>query len=150
MSSEVSKSIRQELKKTFPKIKFSVVTPHYGSVRVRWIDGVKSETIEKLTGKYEYGHFDGMTDCYEYSNSRSDIPQCKFVFCNRDYSVSAIEHAIDAVKTEYGINGEVVATPEMYNNGELHRIYTCDNARNDPYWSLQSQISQWLANHDFF
>lgn len=32
-----------------------------------------------LASKYQYGHFDGMTDMYEYSNPRSDVPQAKFV-----------------------------------------------------------------------
>jgi len=36
--------------------------------------------LEAHANQYQYGHFDGMTDCYEYSNSRKDIPQVKFVF----------------------------------------------------------------------
>lgn len=41
--------------------------------------------IEAYCGQYQYGHFDGMTDCYEYSN-RQDLPQVKFVFVTVAYS----------------------------------------------------------------
>lgn len=33
----------------------------------------------EIVGKYQYGRFDGMTDSYEYTNSRKDIPQAKYV-----------------------------------------------------------------------
>ncbi len=38
--------------------------------------------VEAFVGQFEYGHFDGMYDIYEYSNCRDDIPQVKFVFVN--------------------------------------------------------------------
>ena len=38
------------------------------------------EKVKDLCEKYEYGHFDGMTDCYEYSNTRDDLPQVKYLF----------------------------------------------------------------------
>ena len=37
---------------------------------------------EKIVSKYQYGHFDGMNDIYEYSNSREDIPQAKYIHVN--------------------------------------------------------------------
>lgn len=42
--------------------------------------------IKDYCSQFEYGHFDGMTDCYEYSNSRGDIPQTKYLFVNPEYS----------------------------------------------------------------
>ncbi len=42
--------------------------------------------IEEHTNKYEYGHFDGMQDIYEYSNTRNDIPQTKFLFIENSFS----------------------------------------------------------------
>jgi len=44
------------------------------------------EEIEQHCMQYQYGHFDGMQDLYEYSNARNDIPQVKFVFVNNFYS----------------------------------------------------------------
>ena len=38
------------------------------------------EMIEDYAKGFQYGHFDGMQDLYEYSNSNDEIPQAKFVF----------------------------------------------------------------------
>lgn len=48
------------------------------------------EIADKICNKYQYGHFDGMTDCYEYSNKNDNIPQVKFVCVRNDtYHFSA-------------------------------------------------------------
>ena len=81
-----AKAIRMELKKSFPKTKFSVYSKNYSggnSVHVSWKGGPRESTIDKIINKYQYGHFDGMTDCYEFSNRRNEIPQVTFVFANR-------------------------------------------------------------------
>lgn len=80
---------RVDLKKEFPTVKFSVTSASgagTSSVRVEWTDGPTSSQVDAVVGKYQYGHFDGMTDCYEYSNSREDLPQAKFVFTVREIS----------------------------------------------------------------
>jgi hypothetical protein len=38
------------------------------------------EMIETYAKGFQYGHFDGMRDLYEYSNTNDEIPQAKFVF----------------------------------------------------------------------
>lgn len=52
--------------------------------------------IEKELKQYQYGHFDGMTDCYESSNRRHDIPQTKYLHVNNKHSdalrAAAYEH----------------------------------------------------------
>lgn len=85
----VAKEVRTILKEKFKGIKFTVRSSNYSmgdSVNVGWTDGPTSEEVEKLVKHYQYGHFDGMIDCYEYSNVKKDIPQTKFLFCNRDMS----------------------------------------------------------------
>ena len=42
--------------------------------------------VKEFCGKFQYGHFDGMTDCYEYSNRNDSIPQAKFVSVEARYS----------------------------------------------------------------
>lgn len=59
------------------------------SVNVTIKDDVLPATrkaIENYCNQFQYGHFDGMQDLYEYSNSRDDIPQVKYVMINTDYS----------------------------------------------------------------
>ena len=82
-------AIKAELKAAFPNCKFSVTSDSFSggnATRIHWTDGPTSTEVEKITGKYQYGHFDGMTDCYESSNSRDDIPQTKYVTESRSYS----------------------------------------------------------------
>jgi hypothetical protein len=81
-----AQTIKLELKKAFPGVKFGVTGKSYAggdSVRVSWTDGPTEERVNNITCKYEYGSFDGMTDIYNYDNVRNDIPQTKYLFLNR-------------------------------------------------------------------
>lgn len=87
-SAQAAKALRTELKKAFPKQKFSVTCENYSmgnAVRVFWENGPTRQEVDKIAGKYQQGHFDGMTDCYKYSNTNKDIPQAMFVSLNRGY-----------------------------------------------------------------
>lgn len=81
-----AQAIRQELKQAFPGIKFRVRSERFAggnSVDVYWNgQGTTEAAISKVISKYEYGRFNGMTDCYEMTNSRDDLPQVKFVSLN--------------------------------------------------------------------
>lgn len=77
-----AQQIREKLKAAFPEVKFSVTSDSYSggnSVHVEWKDGPTTSMVEDISGAYQYGSFDGMTDCYNYTNSRDDIPQVKYV-----------------------------------------------------------------------
>lgn len=89
-----AKAIREELKKEFPGTKFRVTCQNYSmgnNVNVYWTDGPAGKTVKSLLSKYEYGSFNPMEDIYEYSNTREDIPQTKFLFCNRSMTDGAKE-----------------------------------------------------------
>ena len=94
---QAAKQIRQIIKKELPSVKFRVRSENYSmgdSINVYIGERVlttnehgheiwKNELAEKvkpLIKHYQYGHFDGMNDIYEHSNSRDDIPQTKFLF----------------------------------------------------------------------
>ncbi len=75
-------AIRKELKAKFPNIKCRVTSQSFSmgnSVDIYVPRGTECEPIRAVTDKYCYGHFDGMTDCYEYSNKDISLPQAKFV-----------------------------------------------------------------------
>ena len=78
-----AKAIRQVLKTTFPAIKFSVRCRYHAAIAVDWTHGPAREIVDQSIRQFCYGHFDGMIDSYEYSNSRNDIPQVQFIFCTR-------------------------------------------------------------------
>ena len=87
MKTEVAKcaaEIRKVLKEK--NIKASVRSKNYSmgdSVNVEIkeiIDPEVHKALEEELAKYQYGHFNGMEDIYEYSNNVEGIPQTKFLF----------------------------------------------------------------------
>lgn len=99
-----AKCIRQELKQSYPGVKFSVRSESYSggdSVDIKWFDGPTYESVNRIVGKYKYGQFDGMRDLYEVTNKRKDIPQVQYVFIERDLTESLIEKAFIDLQGTY-------------------------------------------------
>jgi hypothetical protein len=77
------------LKAAFPNDKFSVLSESFSmgnAVKVYYPNSLHPHEVkraEAIAGTYQEGHFDGMTDCYEYSNCRDDLPQVKYVHVQR-------------------------------------------------------------------
>lgn len=98
-ASKTAQAIRNELKALYPHIKFRVSSHTYSggnSVRVGWVNGPTSDEICKnVTGKYQYGHFNGMEDIYENDNINNDIPQVKYLFCDRDFEQNIFDQAFE-------------------------------------------------------
>lgn len=96
-----AKNIRRELEKTFSGVKFSVRSKGYSGgnhVDVRWIDGPTIEAVKSITNKYEEGHFDGMTDSYNYDrrNVWTEVfGGTKYLHTSRSYSDTHIQKALD-------------------------------------------------------
>ncbi len=91
-----AKIIRAELKDRFPNTKFRVVSDTYSmgdSVDVTYERSATApdlKEVEAVVKKYQAGHFDGMTDCYEYSN-RTTGPTVKWVSVNRTWPQVVID-----------------------------------------------------------
>lgn len=99
-----AKAIRKELKAAFPGITFSVTSQSFAggnSVHVEWTNGPITKEVSKITGKFEYGHFDGMNDCYEYTNCREDIPQVKYVQNRRNVSEDIMQTLFEKYRKHY-------------------------------------------------
>lgn len=66
---QAAASIKRELAARFPGIKFSTRSKPFSmgnSVDVSWELGPTSKEVQPILDKYTEGHFDGMTDYYEY------------------------------------------------------------------------------------
>jgi len=92
-------NLRKELKRAFPGIKFKVTSKSYSmgcSIDASWTDGPLDEEVERYSDKYQYGHFDGMTDCYNYHQNYvwdEVFGGAKYVFANRHVSDELINKA---------------------------------------------------------
>ena len=73
------------------------------SVRVHVQDLLPAQYAElkAFANQFQYGHFDGMIDLYEYSNSREDIPQVKYVFVDNKMSDELGESIYQFIKGYY-------------------------------------------------
>lgn len=58
------------------------------SVNVELVDELAPtvDKVEQFCKQFQQGHFDGMTDSYDYSNRRDDLPQVRFVFVRNERS----------------------------------------------------------------
>lgn len=97
--------IRKILKAAYPATKFRVTSQSFAggdSVYIDYQNGPPSSTIQRLTAPFQYGHFNGMDDSYEYTNCRDDIPQTKYVTVHREITADIYQKAFDITKNYFG------------------------------------------------
>lgn len=92
-------NIRRELRRAFPAVKFSVTSDSFSggnSVDIHWTDGPTTDQVKAITGKYEEGSFDGMTDSYTYDHDNV-FPEifggAKYVMEQRAYTLAGLRTA---------------------------------------------------------
>jgi hypothetical protein len=74
-------------------------------VEVEDLPPAKMAELKAYAGQFQYGHFNGMEDIYEYSN-RQDLPQAKFVFVENRMSEGLKQSVYDYMKENYaGMEG---------------------------------------------
>jgi hypothetical protein len=99
--------------------------------------------IEEFSGQFQYGSFNGMEDIYEYTNSRKDIPQAKYVHVRNEYSDELRQKAWSFIREYYGYDDQ----PEDVK--EASRIYLskhCEWADTIIYRTLRNEGAFWTAN----
>lgn len=123
----VGKNIRAELKKHFPKTKFSVRKQHHSTYHISWTDGPTVDEVESIINKYETSRFDSYTDYHYSENSPFNVVYggADYVFTHRDYSDEIIALAIKSLIDKYGESYEfdtALMTVENYHQGILYKI----------------------------
>jgi len=98
-TTETAKLIRMELKKMFPKQKFSVRKQHVGAINVGWNDGVATDKVKPILQKHEW---------YQVDQATQEILQGgnTFVFENRTYSDKVKEKIKKKIAKRYGWDGK--------------------------------------------
>ena len=136
-AAQAAKQIKTELKKLFPKTKFSVTSDNFSmgnAVRIDWTDGVTQEQVNNVVRKYQYGSFDGMTDSYSNDNQRNDIAQAKYVQTQRNYSNEARQACFEELKTKWPVLENITDIDST--SHELFEMTGCWTASNFVYREL--------------
>jgi len=76
------------------------------NIEVTDLSPAELEEIKKEFSKYEYGTFDGMTDCYEMTNVNRSIPQTKYLFIKNKISDEMSEKIKKYIAGKEGIKTE--------------------------------------------
>ncbi len=121
-----AKNLRTEFKRAYPGVAFSVRTSKYSggnSVDISWTDGPTSAQVKRIAHKYAGGHFDGMTDSYEYKRSpwTELFGEARYVFCNREYSDRMVASVITRVCNRLGGMDELPTCAD-YRAGQLWKF----------------------------
>ena len=106
---DTAKLIRKLLKKAYPGVKFSVRSESYaggGAIRIGWTDGPCTDLVDRLVGKLESTHFNGMDDSTSYTDC--DVNGLPVHFCsgyittNRELSDESDGFIAQKMYAEYG------------------------------------------------
>lgn len=123
--SNCAKAIREELKLNFPNYKFSVTSESFSggnSVHISWNNGATVKQVDRIVNKYQYGHFNGMDDMYEYSNNIEGLPQVKFISTSR----TVTEDLLSRLEIDF---------KNFYNNADVNDF---------DHWSIKNVVRRML------
>ena len=76
------------------------------------------KTVKLLCAPYCYGSYDGMTDCYEHSNTKEDLPQVKFMTVEGDYTDDLKQEAWTLIRETFGDDD----TPQLLKETTNYRL----------------------------
>jgi hypothetical protein len=135
-AAEAAKQIRAKLKAQ--GISARVRSENYAggnSINVDLVDELPAtvKAIESFCSQFQYGHFDGMQDLYEYSNRNDDIPQVKYLFVNVKYSSDTQQAALDYCLTHYADFAEV---PSKYEEAKDQYLPGSDTWVSQYIWKI--------------
>ena len=113
----VAKIIRQKLKYKYPEIKFSVRSESFAggdAVRISWENGPTVDQINKITGVYLDGYYNGMEDYYQYCKTQAidengkltTMPGVKYITTNRIVTDDIYNKLIEKIKKHFAIEND--------------------------------------------
>jgi hypothetical protein len=94
-----SKNIKRLLLRLWPDTVFSVTSEKYSggdSLTVRWTDGPCQKQVSEIADNFLAGHFDGMTDSYNYTQNAWHIfGDTRYMHYKHDFSPAAVSAVVD-------------------------------------------------------
>ena len=145
---QVAKLLKQKAKQLGIRVKSAKSDSFSGgtSVSVRFNAG-SDDNVKKFkeyASQFQSGHFDGMYDIYEYSNSRDDIPQTKYLMLHDDRADDILGDKLH-YQNEYIANGENVTYPQF-----LYRLKDqSDNGKVYNWQTILLQLAGGQQHRDF-
>lgn len=109
---QAAANIKRELSEKFPGIKFSTRSKSFSmgnSVDVSWELGPTSKEVQPILNRYTEGHFDGMTDSYEYGRDQATRQfqaqhgSAKYVHGSRSLPKGLYERICQDIAAHFGI-----------------------------------------------
>lgn len=106
--------------------------------------------LEQFTKPYKYGHFDGMTDSYEYSNSRDDIPQVRFLRVSAKFSDEIKQKALNAITAHFDLDAitlndypirPITCLESLDMNVNIHRTLNGCARPYVPFWTDAQMVA---------
>lgn len=128
-------AIKQELKAI--GVKASVRSSRYSGgnsvyVTVYNQPAAQLKQIDAICKKYKAGHFDGMTDSYEFNHIDDGLPKAMYVSIDHERSDAFNQTLLDKVNARYGLNVSL----DDYKNGariEYNSHYACNSINEEIY-----------------
>ena len=108
------------------------------------------DNVAKVTAKakmYQYGHFDGMNDCYEYSNTIDDLPQVRHAFVRFYFDDTMMQKALDKFADFFNLDPMDYKNlpPDVRLYGEKRNTYAAikavlrgDHRPHVPFWETEA------------
>jgi hypothetical protein len=103
--------------------------------------------IGATLAKYQYGRFDGMTDSYEYTNSREDIPQTRFLFISNEFTEEKKQAAYEFLRRRFG---GYESFPEQYKDLTFQRRADLDSNVTDDVYRVLSEVYPYQGELSFY
>lgn len=107
---DTAKIVRQELKKHFPGVQFSVRSSSYSmgaSIDISWTDGPITKAVEAITGQFEGSSFDSMQDMKISRRSTWEGREVRwgsdYVTPTRKYSKQFYRQIAERICKEYSV-----------------------------------------------
>jgi hypothetical protein len=149
-AAETAKIIRAELKKRWPKAKFSVRSKTYtggGSINIDWVDGPALAEVERIAKRFEGASFDSMQDLKSYHDSTYNGERvhwgADYVFCNRKYTADVMNAAVEKIAGNWALDEPLRV--EVYGEKVRHASIPYNRA----YECARRAVYEYLNETDF-
>ena len=145
-AAQAAKLIRKQLKDWGIPARVKSETYSMGSsvgITVTDLPPAMYQKVYDFANRFQYGTFNSMEDIYEYTNSRDDIPQAKYVFVRNEYSEELRKLAFEFAKKNYSYFDDIEYDRITWDNAACNLYNDLLNGREPEFWEqLPAQLAE--------